>query len=91
MEENQMAEGAKTFTEQEVLEIVDRMKRDLNAKMNECNKVISELNSTLNRLNFLLKIVSIKDVFSEEFIAKCAAEIEHIMTVPDEEEPKEEK
>jgi hypothetical protein len=38
------------------------------------------------RLNYLLKVVSIKDVFAEEFITKCSKEIENLLTIEEQEE-----
>lgn len=38
------------------------------------------------RLNYLFKVVSIKGVFTEEFIIKCSKEIENLLTVEESEE-----
>lgn len=43
------------------------------------------------RLNYLLKVVEIKDVFSEEFIARCSKEIEDLLTLEEAEETKPEE
>ena len=43
------------------------------------------------RLNYLLKVVEIKGVFSEEFIAKCSKEIEDLLTLEEIEETKSEE
>lgn len=43
------------------------------------------------RLSYLLKVVEIKDVFSEEFIAKCSKEIEDLLTLEETEETKSEE
>lgn len=43
------------------------------------------------RLSYLLKVVEIKDVFSEEFIARCSKEIEDLLTLEEAEETKPEE
>ena len=43
------------------------------------------------RLSYLLKVVEIKGVFSEEFIAKCSNEIEDLLTLEETEETKSEE
>lgn len=43
------------------------------------------------RLNYLLRVVEIKDVFSEEFIARCSKEIEDLLTLEEAEETKPEE
>lgn len=43
------------------------------------------------RLSYLLKVVEIKGVFSEEFIAKCSKEIEDLLTLEETEETKSEE
>lgn len=43
------------------------------------------------RLSYLLKVVEIKGVFSEEFIAKCSKEIEDLLTLEETEEIKSEE
>lgn len=88
MEENNKE---KMFTEKEVMDIIDKVQKDCAAQSQKYINAINDLNGTLSRLNFLLKIVSIKDVFSTEFIAKCVSEIETIVNIPDEEPSKEEE
>lgn len=43
------------------------------------------------RLNYLLRVVEIKGIFSEEFIAKCGKEIEDLLTLEEPEDTKPEE
>lgn len=54
------------------------------------NKLRS-IDMTSVRLSYLLKVVEIKDVFSEEFIARCSKEIEDLLTLEEAEETKPEE
>ena len=50
------------------------------------NKLRS-IDGTTIRLNYLFKALEARDILSPEFIAKCASEVEDIMTL-EEEKPK---
>lgn len=73
----------------------DRLKevaQQLSIQNNQLVQKLKEVNLQVNifqRLNFLFKIVELKDVFKKPFYDKCVEEIQDIMTL--EEEPKEEK
>lgn len=43
------------------------------------------------RLNYLLKVVEIKGVFSEDFVAKCSREIEDLLILEEPEDNKSEE
>lgn len=43
------------------------------------------------RLNYLLRVVEIKGVFSEDFVAKCSKEIEGLLTLEEPEDTKSEE
>jgi hypothetical protein len=43
------------------------------------------------RLNYLLRVVEIKGVFSEDFVAKCSKEIEDLLTLEEPEDTKSEE
>lgn len=42
------------------------------------------------RLDYLFKVMEFSSSFSSDFVGNCAAEIEEAMTIPQEEQPKEE-
>lgn len=51
----------------------------------------ANMSNMFKRLDYLFKVVEFAHVFNEEFYAKCAEEIEQIMTIPEAEENKEEQ
>ena len=55
--------------------------KQLYAKLQEANMV-----NMFKRLDYLFKVVENAHAFNEEFVAKCVAEIEDLMTVPEAEE-----
>lgn len=54
--------------------------KQLYAKLQEAN-----MTNVFKRLDYLFKVVENAHAFSEEFVAKCVAEIEDLMTVPESE------
>lgn len=60
--------------------------RQLYAKLQEANMA-----NVFKRLDYLFKVVENAHAFNEEFVAKCVAEIEDLMTVPESEEETEDK
>lgn len=60
--------------------------KQLYAKLQEANMV-----NMFKRLDYLFKVVENAHAFNEEFAAKCVAEIEDLMTVPETEEETEDK
>lgn len=42
------------------------------------------------RLDYLFKVIEFSSSFSSDFVGNCASEIEEAMTIPQEEQPKEE-
>ena len=60
--------------------------KHLYAKLQEANMV-----NMFKRLDYLFKVVENAHAFNEAFVAKCVAEIEDLMTVPDTEEETEDK
>lgn len=60
--------------------------KQLYAKLQEANMV-----NMFKRLDYLFKVVENAHSFNEEFVAKCVAEIEDLMTVPKTEEETEDK
>lgn len=60
--------------------------KQLYARLQEAN-----MTNMFKRLDYLFKVVENAHAFSEEFVAKCVAEIEELMTVPETEEETEDK
>lgn len=60
--------------------------KQLYAKLQEANMV-----NMFKRLDYLFKVVENAHAFNEVFVAKCVAEIEDLMTVPETEEETEDK
>lgn len=60
--------------------------KQLYAKLQNAN-----MTNMFKRLDYLFKIVENKESFSKEFVDKCIAEIEDLMTVPEESENSEEE
>lgn len=55
--------------------------RQLFAKLQELN-----MTNMLKRLDYLFKVVENGHMFKQDFLEKCIAEIESLMTVPEQEE-----
>lgn len=55
--------------------------RQLFAKLQELNMV-----NMFKRLDYLFKVVENGHMFDQDFLEKCIAEIENLMTVPEQEE-----
>lgn len=60
--------------------------RQLYAELQKAN-----MTNIFKRLDYLFKVVENAHAFSEEFVAKCVAEVEELITVPENEEEAEEK
>lgn len=60
--------------------------RQLYAELQKAN-----MTNIFKRLDYLFKVVENAHAFSEEFVTKCVAEVEELMTVPENEEEAEEK
>ena len=60
--------------------------KQLYAKLQEANMV-----NMFKRLDYLFKVVENAHAFNEEFVAKCVAEVEELITVPENEGEAEEK
>lgn len=56
----------------------------------QLRRALEELNykNMFERLNYLFKVMKVPHMFSDEFVGKCAAEIESLITIP--KEPEEE-
>lgn len=60
--------------------------RQLYAELQKAN-----MTNIFKRLDYLFKVVENAHAFSEEFVAKCVAEVEELITVPENEGETEEK
>lgn len=69
----------------EELEAQIEQMRALNTQLQEI-VYKQNMNNLFQRLNYLFKVVGIKDTFSAEFTTKCAMEIEQLLTLDDTEE-----
>lgn len=80
--------------EQEKLtyEQLEQAANTLLAQNNELKRTLVELSNAMRRLDYLLKVLEQAHFFADDFVAKCVAEIEQLMTIPetpnqDEKEP----
>lgn len=60
--------------------------RQLYAELQKAN-----MTNIFKRLDYLFKVVENAHAFNEEFVAKCVAEVEELITVPENEGEAEEK
>lgn len=84
-------DGGKTFTQKEMMDIVDRMNKDYTAKFNQMSKALQETQSILVRLNYLFKVVEQHSYFeanAPKFLQGCLDEIVDIMTVKEDKDGK---
>lgn len=51
----------------------------------QLRRALNDLNykNMFERLNYLFKVMEFAHMFSDEFVGKCAAEIESLMTIPE--------
>lgn len=72
-----------------------QLTKALNEKDNVIKQLrtnIAEITNAFTRLNFLIEIVKNSNIkFDSEFAKVCADEVKNLMTIPEEEESKEEK
>lgn len=84
-------DGGKTFTQKEMMDIVDRMNKDYTAKFNQMSKALQETQSILVRLNYLFKVVEQHNYFeanAPKFLQECLDEIIDIMNVKEDKDGK---
>jgi len=75
------AQEPKTYTEEEVSNIVRRVQMD-------CQREISKTNNIFARLSFLFKVIENEKTFNgvvEGFVDKCVNEVVEILTLENEE------
>lgn len=51
----------------------------------QLRRALNDLNykNMFERLNYLFKVMEFSHMFSDEFVGKCVAEIESLMTIPE--------
>lgn len=91
LNENQDAgQEKKQLTYEQLNEVAVKLYNE-NSLLKQENSGLKNLAQTINRLDYLLKIVEIGEkAFHGDFLIKCAEEIEEIMTPPTESEEKKE-
>jgi hypothetical protein len=57
------------------------------AQNNELRQALVELSNAMRRLDYLFKVLKQAHFFNTEFVDKCVAEIEQLMTLPEPETP----
>lgn len=80
MEEQKMEQKKLSYEELEKVAV------QLQQKCRTLENNLRNIDMTSIRLNFILKALEVKEVFSKEFIDKCSKEVEEILF---EDEPKE--
>ena len=85
MEENKETQKLSYEQLEQVATQLSQQVQTLYAKLQE-----AEVSNMLSRLKFLFKVVQNDTKFPAEFVAKCVAEIEEVMTIKEPEESKEE-
>lgn len=70
--EEKKTENKKKLTYEELEKIAINLSNQLN-----------KVNTVLNRLPYLFKVVEFADKFHDEFVKSCVKEIEEIMTIPE--------
>lgn len=58
----------------------------LQRKNVELQKQLNAMNSVTLRLQLLFKVIDSREAYSEEFISKCVAEVEGLLTIPEQTE-----
>lgn len=97
-----MEEKAKTQTPEQPKQLSYEELRNIAGQLQQQNmqlrRALNDLNykNMFERLNYLFKVMEFSYMFSDEFVGKCVAEIESLVTIPedtpeDTTEPKAEK
>ncbi len=85
MEENVKTTSAEKAPEKLSYEQLENVARQAIAQIDEYKKVLNEVAGTQKRLDYLFKILEFSHLFEDEFVNKCIAEVQQIMTIPEEE------
>ena len=87
MEENTKKKEASVTEGKPTYEQLKNWLDQVVAQRNQVAERLNQVTDVLNKLPWLFKVLDNKDVFSEEFVQNCIAEITFILTPPIEEEP----
>lgn len=78
------AQGAngekKQLTGEQIKQIIAQLQEEVKTLKGKLNAI----DMTALRLNYLFKVVDLREAFGEEFVASATAEIQDILTVPSE-------
>lgn len=77
----QTPEQPKQLSYEELRNIAGQLQQQnmqLRRALNEMN-----YNNTFERLKYLFKVMQVPHMFSDEFVGRCVAEIESLMTIPE--------
>lgn len=74
-------EASNKITYEQLEQTVQQLRNQVNILYNRIQEM--NMTNTFKRLDYLFKVVSFKDSFGS-FASKCAAEIELLMTLPEE-------
>ncbi len=91
MEENKVKTGAEEAPQKLSYEQLENVARQAIAQIDEYKKVLTQLAGTQKRMDYLFKILEVSHLFDDEFVTKCADEIQKIMTIPERPEKAEEE
>lgn len=87
--EEKKAVAKKTFTEEEVKNLIQGLKSQNNQLMYQLQNL--NMQNVFKRLDYLFKVVENECSFPQDFVTKCIDEIQEIMIPKDTEEPTEDE
>lgn len=80
MEENNVDNKKLSYEELEKVAVT------LQNKVVALEKQIRALNLTALRLDFMFRVLNVKDSFGSEFVKKCALEVQELLTIKEDKE-----
>ena len=77
----QASEQPKQLTYEELRNVAGQLQQ----QNMQLRRALNDLNykNMFERLNYLFKVMEFSHMFSDEFVGKCVAEIESLMTIPE--------
>lgn len=80
-ETTQASEQPKQLSYEELRNIAGQLQQ----QNMQLRRALNDLNykNMFERLNYLFKVMECSHMFSDEFVGKCVAEIESLMTIPE--------
>lgn len=79
-----VAPAATEKTEQPSYEELKNYCDQLMMQRNQLGQRLQQVTNVLNKMPWLFEVLKAKEMFSENFVKRCANEIEEIMTPPEE-------